>query len=554
MKTIKRILLLLILSLSACNFNKVEKIEKPEEPQKEEVKIITMGMKNVDFELNPILAKKESDIILSELLFASLITNDKTGNPMPYIAKSWKFSEDSKSLTFDLRDDVYFSDGSKLTAQDVIHTYMAIGDSSYNGPYKEYVKALKGMKEYADNKGEFVALSSENENTVTFHFNNSNENNIWRANIPILSKAHYKDIRGNIEKLKKLNKNPIGAGPFKLKEFKDDEIIMEVNDKYFYDKPKVEAIKFLKLAPQDILPALRDGTIDINLNFNFSKLNKKIISDTLGENINILEYPKGDYSYISLNLKGEVFANKNVRKALMFGINRKAFIEDYYGLNGARLINNSFSADSWVYDEESEKKLEQYDYDEEKANELLEKEGYIRNSNGIREKDGKVLSIRISSYKNVDWISKFVPVLKDNWSKLGIKVESEYLDFDSMEKIIADQKYQARIGSWKYNLDPDQSAVFHSMEMFKGGNNSQGFNNKLSDELLKKAGKSKDSKERIKLYSDWSKLINDELPYLFLYNPNKMDLVRKQITGLENLSTFVKFSNPAVITKLEKKN
>ena len=105
---------------------------------------LIVGMSEVKGDFIPVYYSTAYDGFVVDTVYDSLLSNDEEGNPIPHVAKEWELSEDHKTYTFHLRDDVKFSDGEPLTANDIEFTYLVLCDPTYDGRYTDQVSQLIG--------------------------------------------------------------------------------------------------------------------------------------------------------------------------------------------------------------------------------------------------------------------------------------------------------------------------------------------------------------------------------------------------------------------------
>ncbi|HBG38383.1 MAG TPA: peptide ABC transporter, partial [Clostridiaceae bacterium] len=132
--------------------------------------------------------------------------------------------------------------------------------------------------------------------------------------------------------------------------------------------------------------------------------------------------PANNYGYIGWNMRLPMFADKNVRKALVYGFNRKGFVDAYYK-GYADVCNSPISPVSWAYSED----IDKYDYDPQKAEELLDAAGWKKGSDGFRYKDGKKFTIHWLTYTGSKYVDTLIPLLKNDWQKIGVEVIPELM-------------------------------------------------------------------------------------------------------------------------------
>lgn len=496
---------------------------------------LIVGGTNPGGNFNPIYSNSLYDVNVSNLVFDGMIDNDKEGNPIPLIAKEWKISEDGKTYTFTLNEGVKFSNGDEVTSDDVAFTFTAMCDPKYDGPRSDAVEKLVGYKEYKKGEAAEVAgIKVDGKYKISFTFTEVKASAIYDFAFGIMPKKVYGFEKGGIQKIKDLFLQPIGAGPYKLKSYTPgQEALFEKNDGYWRGTPKIANISMKVLNNQSNVQELKAGILDID----------KVPART--ENVTILKeagfinlqlYPANNYAYIGLNLRDALFQDKNVRKALMYGFDRKGFVKAYYKEYG-QVINSHVSPVSWAYTDE----LENYDYNPDKANALLDGAGWIKNEDGFRYKDGKKFEINWMTYSGSTYVDNLIPILKENWKKIGVDLKPVVMDFSVLsEKVYDKQEFQMYNMAWALSIDPDPSLIFSKSQDTLGGFNSVGWHPDKSEELITKALKETNLSKRAEIYKEWIKLVNDELPYLFVSMSKDMYAISSRVKNME-LSPYRKW-------------
>ncbi len=157
---------------------------------------------------------------MTSVIFASLVTTDKQGKPIPDLAEKWDVSSDQLTYTFHLRKDLKFSDGSPLTADDVAFTLSLLHDKAYEGGDDISQYAIKGGKEYKEGKATSIeGIQVVDPQTIKVTTEKVNSQALIALGGPVLSKAYYgKEYKQNtsLDYLKELYGKPIAAGPYKF--------------------------------------------------------------------------------------------------------------------------------------------------------------------------------------------------------------------------------------------------------------------------------------------------------------------------------------------------
>lgn len=481
---------------------------------------------------NPIYADSVYDSYVTELVFDGLLMNDEKGNPIPNVAESWDISEDGKTYTFHLKKGIKFTNGQELTAKDVEFTYTAIADPNYDGPRMDSVMDLVGYDEYHNDKEGKVpkleGIKVIDDYTISFTLKDVKASALTSDfGYGIMCKDYYNFEKGNIQKLKDLFLKPMGSGAYVFKDYKaGQEIDFEANPNYWKGAPKIKNLIMKVTNADTVIQELTTGGVDVDI-VAARPENIKMLQDA--GFINIIHYPSNSYGYIGWNLRLDKFKDKRVRQALMYGLNRQGFIDAYYKGYG-QVCNAPVSLVSWAYTDD----INKYPYDPDKANQLLDEAGWVKGSDGFRYKDGEKFVIHWMTYTGSKYVDTLIPIVKDNWGKLGIEVVPELMEFSTLStKVYDEQNFEMYNMAWSLSIDPDPSGIFSISQDVKGGFNSVGWRNDESEKLIEQGLRETDQQKRKEIYQQWIKLANEELPYLFLSYSDDAYGISSRVKGLK---------------------
>ena len=519
------------------NYLKAELIKgtdpsKVPEVAKKRKDTLIIGTQDPKGTFNPIYADTIYDANVADFVFDSFITIDEEGNPAPNMAESWQISEDEKTYTFKIKKGIKFSNGEELKAEDVAFTFTAICDPKYDGPRTDAVEKILGYEEY--NKGdakEVEGIKVIDDYTISFTLKEIKAAAIYDFSYGILPKSVYGFEKGNIQKLKELFSKPVGAGPYKLTEFKQGQHVnFEKNKDYFKGEPKIPNVIMKVTNSRTTIQELQAGNIDID-GITPNQQNIDMIKSSGFLDIQLYN-KSGAYNYIGFNLRDPKFEDKRVRQALTYGLDRQGFVDNFFQ-GYAILTNTHASPVSWAAPDED--KLNKYEFNTNKAKELLDEAGWKMNeSTGIREKDGVPMEIRWMTTADSKYVDSLIPIVKENWGALGIKVVPELMEFSTLtDKVTNKRDFDIYDMAWTSSIDPDPSWVFSKTQDVPGGFNSVGWHPDKSEELIQKGLATTNQEERKKIYQEWNLLVNEELPYIFLGANKSCSVVSSRVKGLE---------------------
>jgi peptide/nickel transport system substrate-binding protein/microcin C transport system substrate-binding protein len=427
----------------------------------------------------------------------------------PALATSWKISDDKMKFTFKLRKNVFFHDGTKMSADDVKFSFDAIFDDKY--------KAI-AVRSFYEGIKEVEVLDSH---TVVFHAKDKSYKNFTTAaGMLIFSKNFFSQNK----KKSFFNKNIIGTGPYKLDLYKRGSRIVLVKNKdwWGYSLPEQKEWNFEKIVLRFVadtnvaLEMLKKGALDflaVSPEYYVKKMNGKQWSKKVHKVKVENSSPKG-YSWIGWNLLHPILKDKRVRKALYMLVNRKLMIEKFeYGYS-TPLAGPVYPQSPYAVDVEPVK------FNLKKAASLLAAAGW-KDTDGDRVLDkiidGKKVKFSITILEPSDFFMKYLTVFKEDAKKVGVELNLKRVEWNSFIKLIDEKKFEAIRLAWTAVIDWDPTQIWHSKSI-NGGSNFISFKNKRVDEICDKAKYIHDKEKRIELLKEAQKIIIDEAPYVWFTN------------------------------------
>ncbi|XEC94212.1 nickel ABC transporter substrate-binding protein [Paenibacillus tarimensis] len=373
---------------------------------KEKSDVLTMSWPKDIGPGNPHIYGK-NEMFAQAMLYDPLVSYGENGKIEPALATSWDISEDGKSYTFKLRENVHYSDGTTLTAENVKRNFDTVIENYSAHSWLEAVTVIDNV-EVLD------------ELTVKVHLKEAyypflQELTLIRP-LRMLADSAFPESGTTKEEIIA----PIGTGPWILTDYQEDNYAeFSRNENYWGEKPKLDKV-IVKVIPdsQARIMALEKG--DIDLIFGSSQLApieyrsleqngqyQTKISDPLSTRI------------LMMNTTFGVTKDKNVRLALQHAFDRKTIIEHI--LNGLEKEANSLFAPGYPY---SDIPLAPYPYDTAKAINLLEEAGWkLEAGQPFRTKDGETLTLKIP-YNSNDQVHKAIyEYVQSSWRELGIDVQ-----------------------------------------------------------------------------------------------------------------------------------
>jgi peptide/nickel transport system substrate-binding protein len=470
--------------------------------------------------LDPQVTPRAQDDIINKAIHRTLYNWDTANAKLVLeLAKSVSVSDDGLVYTYKLRDDAYFHNGRKMTADDFIWSYTRIMDGSKGYPGARYVRLIKGATEVEKGQAkEISGLKKIDDFTLEMTITDKVDPGYYFFNgtTAILPKeeAEKPDFASH----------PVGLGPFKFKEhIPGSRVVAERFDKFYKPgKPYADTLQVLimaEAAARDV--AFRNKEIDTSI-LGPAQYVAYRADPELSKGI--LEVAEMFTRSMTMNPAFKPFADKRVRQAINYAIDSDLIIK--------RLVKDkAYRAVSWLPPSSAafDKTMKPYAYDPEKAKKLLADAGY---ANGFE--------FELTTSQNESWGLPIVEAIIPMLAKVGIKLKPKLVEVTVLTEIAMKGDHQAYIASSL--TGPDSLATlrcFYSKTPRTACNYSS-FDNAAFDKLLDDAGQTTDMAKRNDLLKQANTIVYDEAPVWF-FNYNKAVLAHQPwIHGLQ--------ANPTEIT------
>lgn len=443
-----------------------------------------------------------------DLLFMHLHRIDpETGKMRPELASSWEFSEDLTSITYYLRDDVMWEDGTAVTAEDIYYTYEKMKDPKTNYPNVARLRFIKGVQVV----GTYA---------IKFTFDKVYADILTDSDIMAVPKHIYE------KKGMKFGQEPVGNGPYKIKEWiPGSGLVLTANDKYYRGKPPLDEIYVKYYTDMDnMIEDFANGDLDIVL--NITPTGAKGLEKN--KNIAIDSRPGNTYTYIGWNIKHPYLKDKEIRKALTMAINTKKILNDVFTEMGTISLG-PLPPSSWGYNED----ITPVKHNLAEARKILQKKGFEdRNRNKIFDKDRKDFTLNlITNVENPDRV-KILKLVAEDLKSLGIRVNVKALDTKSFIEAIVKRDFDGFIMGWSVDEKIDPTAYWYS-DPAKGIFNFVSYKNSVVDSLIDVGVAMLNRKKAKEVWNEFQKVIYEDLPYTFLIVANDISVSYKRIKGFD---------------------
>ncbi|MBO4388234.1 MAG: ABC transporter substrate-binding protein [Spirochaetales bacterium] len=459
---------------------------------------VVIGFQSKTSSTNPTAQTSVAHRIFFNLTHDTLVDyNESSQEIVPGLATEWKSSADFKVWTFTLRDNVFFHNGEKFTADDVVFTWEWAKENASNSNVKNfYAKTIAEVKALDDTHVE-ITLASGN---IDFLYLYSNE--------------YYSVLNREAVTADAANGPSIGTGPYKNVEFVvSDHTLLERFDQYWGQLPTTKSLLFRYISDGSTrLAALEAGEIDVCQAPNNTELSIIRANEDLG----LTTYQAQALTFLAFNQEIPALQDQNLRLAIAYAVNSQEIID------GAASGQGGVANGMWGYFEygyfDDWASVGQTPYNPvnlEKAKEYMAKSAY---PNG--------LTIKFTAASA--WTVNALQIIQAQLKPLNINVEIEQLDAAGFGNLTKEKKHEVVIYSVTFTAAGSDAA-----RIYTPGNsvNYASYNNARVNELFTLAAAETNDATRKAYYKEIQEIVHAECPYIPLYYANSGAAYTKKLSG-----------------------
>ncbi|MEX0804068.1 MAG: peptide ABC transporter substrate-binding protein [Candidatus Binatia bacterium] len=437
--------------------------------------------------------------------------------PTPVIAKSWEIADSGRRIVFHLRDDVLWSDGKKVRAQDFEYSWKRLLDPKTASEYAYILFDLVNAQEYHESTildASEVGVKALDDVTLEVRLRHPASYFLSLTTFEVTF-PQRQDI---IEKFESRWTDPehiVTNGPFLLTQWKhENEIQLRANPNYFLGKPAMEKISMFMVNEKTTAVAMYEqGQLDFIDNQSIPTLEKRRLAKQRGFH----NVPQLRGYYYGFMTDRKPFNDPRVRKAFAMAIDRGTFPKILQG--------GEKPASSWIPPGMlAHNSKIGVPFNPPEARRLLREAGYP---------DGKGFPRVVLAY-NTDEVHKLVAeAVQGMWERnLGVVVALENQEWKVyLKKLQNDPPHVFRLGWGADYPDPDN---FMKLFTANSGNNSTRWKNPRYDQLIELAARELDPKKRAKHYDEAQKILCEtDLPIVPLFWTSESTVLNPRFTGLE---------------------
>jgi oligopeptide transport system substrate-binding protein len=476
-------------------------------------------------DLDPQQVQGTPELHLIEALFEGLLTEDpKDCHPVPGLAKSWEISPDRLVYTFHLRENIKWSDGVPITADDFLLSWKRMISPRFASQYAYLVyNFVKNAKDYYDGKiTDFsqVGFKAPDEQTLVVTLSGPTpfllkilaNHYAWHA-VPIHTILKYGALDDRSTAWTRPG-NMVSDGPFMLKEWLPQQRIVVVRNPNYWDAATVK-LDEVDFYPTDDIPGeermFRSGQIDITTDIPHSKI--PVYKREHPEELH-LEPFLGVY-YYRCNVTVPPLNDKRVRKALAIAIDRETLVRDVVQGGELPAYGVTYPGTAGYFPRA------RITGTLDDAKRLLAEAGYP---------GGRGMPTIQFIYNTSENHKQIGEAIQEMWrTKLGVNIELQNQEWKVYLDNQHTQNYQLQRAGWI--ADYEDPHVFLEIWETGNGNNDTLWSNAEYDKLLHEALQAKDDAQRYEIYQKMDAILVDECPVIPIYFYTRTYLMSTKVKG-----------------------
>lgn len=468
---------------------------------------LTEGVAGTPRFANPILAISDTDRDLVALTYAGLMGQGPNGTVVPVLAESYTVSPNGTVYTFILRPNARFSDGTPVTADDVVYTVQKAQDPALKSPV---------LANWANIRAE--AMDAR---TVRFTLPRAYAPFLQDTTLGILPAHLWRPVADTEFPFSPLMTNPVGAGPFQVagvSRNKNGAITaydLKTFKGYVLGRPYLDAIRLQFYAdPAALTAAVKEG---------------KVASAYGVAGTHVLQAPYSRIFGVFFNsAKEPLFERAEVRKALSIAIDRQGLVRDTLGGYGTPAMGpvpegegiSSLpipDAATRIQDAQAILKAAKWTYDEDQK---------------VWMKGSVKLMVTLTT-SNVPELKTVASRVQADWQALGVPVTIElYAPNELTQAVIRPRNYGALLFGEVIGRSPDLYAFWDSSERTNPGLNVANYSNKKVDVILERMRTESDPALLQADLTQVNELIAADYPAAFMYTPDFVYTVPADLEGV----------------------
>lgn len=462
----------------------------------------------------PMITSDSASHEMSGLVYNGLLKYDKDLNLVGDLAQSWTVSPDGLTITFKLRQGVLWQDGKPYTAKDALFNWQFMVDpktpTAYSGDYMKVTKA-EALDDY----------------TFRVHYDEPFAPGLssWT-----LSQMPRHLLEGRDVRASQLNRHPIGTGPYEFVRWDPGaRVVLRYFKDYFEGRAHLSQVTYRVIPDMaTMFLELKSGGLDW-MGLTALQYRRQTETAFFQKNFVKYRYLSSSYSYLGYNLKDPRFADKRVRQALSYAINKQELVKGVL-LGLGRECTGPMKPGTYWYNP----KVKRYPYDPAKAKELLGAAGWRdTDGDGVLDKDGRPFEFTILTNQGNAYRANTGVIIQQRLAQIGVRVKLRTVEWAAFIKEFIDKgRFEAVLLGWTTTPDPDQFDIWHSSKAKPGQLNFVYYKNPEVDRILTEQRRTFDREKRRALIFKLQEILAEDQPYTFLYVADALPILAARVKGV----------------------
>ena len=450
----------------------------PDARLSEEIDIIVNDPISVLHPFNP-AAQAAAVRWVYNLIFDQLVTDLGEGKFAPELATQWE-TADYQTITMTLRDDVYFHNGDKFTAQDVYYTVLA----SRDGPGSTGFEAWRSVD----------TVTVIDPTTIQFVLHNVNVDFLHAISLPAAGILNQRAMTESPEL-----GSMIGTGAFYVTEFVSNDVARFTrNDNWWGDEPPITQRLVLRFVPEIGARTIMIQNSESQVCFAISSEDMHLFEKEPNR-FSIFPYVLGSPNTISFNMTDPITGDRNFRMAVIHAINRE---EIALAAMGDLALAETEGTVYGYATEFRDRDIPPYPYDLNKAKAYLAASSY----------NGETVAITAAQSMNI----RAAEFAQQQLARIGINIEVNRVDSPSLSAMsrYADNRTQMTMHISTKSLS---ASSYRNWIQAGAALNRASYNNPAVNEMLDRAGTIIDVNERAELYKEIQRIVVEDSPWFTMF-------------------------------------
>lgn len=455
--------------------------------------------------LNPLINQDVTVDEVLKLIFEPLFKIDEqTMKPVPNIASDYTISADGRSISISIKDGLYWHDGTKITAKDVVFSLSTIEQN----PTSIYYYALNKVSSYRASN-----------NQVIINYTEPNGFALFSLCFPIIPSHYY---NGNLDVSSSASFEPLGSGSFKFKNYRlANELVLESTSS-FKGTPYISTVKAI-ITPdfETDVYAFENNVInstyaDFSVWGNLITNRQKLITQTFTNN----------FEFLGFNFENSDFSDKQLRKAIAYAIPKDEIINNIYLSSGIKSVS-PINPQSYLYTPLTDT----YQYN------------IMASLNALSLSNVSTTTFTLLVNSENSERLETANLIQKSLEQIGIEIIIIPKSFDQYKIDLENGNFELFLGGIDFDVVPNYYSFLSSSGLGLGGINYQNYSSQYMDTLINNMYNATSELNFMSACTDFQLYFSEELPVVGIMFKNGFLLTDTTVIGNKSPTLLNPFNN-----------